>query len=87
MSDSDIDKILFAPLAPHRTGMLAVDAVHTLYWEESGNPHGTPVLFLHGGPGSGAFSIRRITASCCLTSAVPANRRRWANTATTPRNC
>jgi proline iminopeptidase len=33
--------------------MLAVDALHTLYWEECGNPDGEPVLFLHGGPGAG----------------------------------
>jgi len=31
--------------------MLPVSAVHTLYWEESGNPQGKPVVFLHGGPG------------------------------------
>lgn len=24
-----------------------------LYWETSGNPHGRPALYLHGGPGSG----------------------------------
>lgn len=44
---------LFPALQPHRSGMLAVDALHTLYWEECGNPHGVPVLFLHGGPGAG----------------------------------
>lgn len=33
--------------------MLAVDDIHTLYWEECGNPQGEPVLFLHGGPGAG----------------------------------
>lgn len=33
--------------------MLAVDEVHTIYWEECGNPDGIPVLFLHGGPGAG----------------------------------
>jgi len=27
--------------------------VHDLYFEESGNPDGKPVLFLHGGPGFG----------------------------------
>ncbi len=59
MSDSEIDKILFPPLAPHRSGMLAVDPMHTLYWEESGNPQGTPVLFLHGGPGSGTSPLQR----------------------------
>jgi proline iminopeptidase len=27
---------------------------HDLYWEAVGNPDGTPALYLHGGPGSGA---------------------------------
>ena len=30
-----------------------------MYWEESGNPHGAPVLFLHGGPGAGATAVHR----------------------------
>lgn len=41
----------FAPSAPYRQGMLQVDELHTIYWEECGNPDGIPVLFLHGGPG------------------------------------
>lgn len=44
---------LFPPLQANRSGMLPVDDLHTLYWEECGNPHGVPVLFLHGGPGGG----------------------------------
>jgi proline iminopeptidase len=44
---------LFPPIEPYRHGMLAVDELHTLYWEECGNPDGEPVLFLHGGPGGG----------------------------------
>src|SRR3954471_21380982 len=44
---------LFPPLAPIRSGMLAVDDLHTIYWEEVGNPDGIPVIFLHGGPGAG----------------------------------
>ncbi|MES2742292.1 MAG: prolyl aminopeptidase [Pseudomonadota bacterium] len=44
---------LFPPLSPHRHGTLAVDDLHTIYWEECGNPDGVPVLFLHGGPGAG----------------------------------
>ena len=59
MSDPDIDQILFAPIAPNRSGTLAVDPIHTLYWEESGNPQGMPVLFLHGGPGSGTSPRQR----------------------------
>jgi proline iminopeptidase len=35
-------------------GRLAVSPVHELYWEESGNPEGKPVVFLHGGPGGGS---------------------------------
>ena len=44
---------LFPALTPNRHGMLAVDDLHTIYWEECGNPDGIPVLFLHGGPGAG----------------------------------
>lgn len=44
---------LFPPIEPYRNGRLAVDEIHTLYWEECGNPQGVPVLFLHGGPGAG----------------------------------
>jgi proline iminopeptidase len=46
-------KSLFPPIMPNRHGMLEVDALHTIYWEEVGNPDGVPVLFLHGGPGAG----------------------------------
>ncbi len=44
---------LFPAIEPYRSGRLPVDELHTLYWEECGNPHGVPVLFLHGGPGAG----------------------------------
>jgi proline iminopeptidase len=50
---------LLPPLEPFATGMLAVDDIHTLYWEECGNPKGVPVLFLHGGPGAGATPTHR----------------------------
>ena len=39
--------------------MLRVDTRHQIYWEESGNPRGVPVLFLHGGPGAGATPAHR----------------------------
>lgn len=45
---------LYPPIEPRTSGMLALDDLHTMYWEESGSPNGTPVLFLHGGPGGGA---------------------------------
>ncbi|MBA5604935.1 prolyl aminopeptidase [Duganella sp. FT3S] len=44
---------LFPPITPRRQGMLPVDDLHTIYWEEVGNPDGMPVIFLHGGPGAG----------------------------------
>jgi len=33
--------------------------MHNLYWEQSGNPDGVPVVLLHGGPGAGASPIHR----------------------------
>ena len=53
MSTSASSYPLYPPIEPNRTGQLAVDEIHTLYWEECGNPEGLPVLFLHGGPGAG----------------------------------
>jgi proline iminopeptidase len=50
---------LFPPLEPYAKGTLAVDARHTLPWEQSGNPKGMPVLFLHGGPGGGTSPRHR----------------------------
>lgn len=43
----------FPPIEPYNKGMLKVSDIHTLYWEECGNPQGRPVVFLHGGPGGG----------------------------------
>jgi proline iminopeptidase len=57
MNDSDLP--LFPPIEPYRSGVLPVDELHTLYWEECGNPHGEPVLFLHGGPGGGCTPKQR----------------------------
>lgn len=50
---------VFPEIEPYRTGTLAVDELHTLYWEECGNPDGQPVLFLHGGPGAGTSPSHR----------------------------
>jgi proline iminopeptidase len=50
---------LFPPIEPYRTGRLQLDSLHTMYWEESGNPRGVPALFLHGGPGAGATPVHR----------------------------
>ena len=49
----------YPPIEPHRTGRLRVSDVHELYFEESGNPAGRPILFLHGGPGFGTEANHR----------------------------
>jgi proline iminopeptidase len=51
------------PLYPEinevKTYSVKVDSPHTLYVEECGNPDGIPVIFLHGGPGSGCNANHR----------------------------
>ncbi len=50
---------LYPPIEPYDQGMLAVSPVHTMYYEQSGNPDGVPVVFLHGGPGGGTDPVYR----------------------------
>ncbi len=50
---------LYPPIQPYKTGSLKVSDIHTLYYEECGNPQGKPVIFLHGGPGGGIIPIYR----------------------------
>lgn len=52
-------KDLFPDIEPYERGRLAVDPPHDLYWEQSGNPDGAPILFIHGGPGAGATAAHR----------------------------
>ncbi|MEP5763919.1 MAG: prolyl aminopeptidase [Halieaceae bacterium] len=51
--------MLYPEIKPYASHRLAVDAVHTLYVEESGDPNGIPVLFVHGGPGGGCDARNR----------------------------
>lgn len=44
---------MFPPIEPRDAFHVQVDALHTLYVEECGNPDGLPVVLLHGGPGGG----------------------------------
>ena len=44
---------LYPDIEPFDSGFLPVSPLHTLYYEQSGNPNGKPVVFLHGGPGGG----------------------------------
>ena len=45
---------LFPPIEPYHIFELPVSDIHHLYIEESGNPQGLPIVFIHGGPGVGA---------------------------------
>ncbi|WP_324780683.1 prolyl aminopeptidase [Thiobacillus sedimenti] len=50
---------LYPPVSPHASGMLDTGGIHRVYWETSGSPDGIPVLFVHGGPGSGTSPNQR----------------------------
>ncbi|WP_321275733.1 prolyl aminopeptidase [Thiomicrorhabdus indica] len=50
---------LYPPSEPYAQHSLQVDSLHHLHIEESGNPNGVPVLFVHGGPGGGCSPIQR----------------------------
>ena len=52
-------KTNYSPIEPYQTGMLEVSELHNIYWEVSGNPEGVPIVFLHGGPGSGTNPFHR----------------------------
>jgi proline iminopeptidase len=48
---------LYPEREPDEAGHLPVGDGQTLYWETVGHPAGVPVVYLHGGPGSGS-SVR-----------------------------
>lgn len=52
-------RTLYPSIEPYRTGRLGVTGGHSLYFEESGNPDGKPVVFVHGGPGGGTDPKQR----------------------------
>lgn len=56
---------LYPPIEPFDVRRVAVDGIHTLHVEQSGNPDGVPVVFLHGGPGSPwSPNVRRFFDPC-----------------------
>jgi proline iminopeptidase len=59
MKPSNHRSSYYPPIDPFRTGRLPVSGGHELYFEESGNPKGKPVVFLHGGPGGGTEPKQR----------------------------
>ena len=50
---------LYPPREAYQEGKLKVSDLHTIYFEESGNPQGKPIVVLHGGPGGGCPSYYR----------------------------
>ncbi|OIW13651.1 hypothetical protein TanjilG_07993 [Lupinus angustifolius] len=54
-----LNRNLYPNVEPYATGFLKVSDIHTIYWEQSGNPSGHPVVFIHGGPGGGTSPSNR----------------------------
>lgn len=52
-------RTLYPEIEPFDSGMLEVGDGHTLYWERCGTKGAKPVVFLHGGPGSGISPSQR----------------------------
>jgi len=46
-------RTLYPSIEPYHTGTLKVSEIHSIFYQEVGNPKGKPALFLHGGPGVG----------------------------------
>lgn len=51
--------ILYPEIQPYVSHTVVVEPPHRLHVEECGNPHGIPVLFVHGGPGAGCEDYHR----------------------------
>jgi len=56
---SNSQPILYSRAETNRDGYLNVDDIHSIYWDEAGNPDGMAVLILHGGPGAGSSPLYR----------------------------
>ncbi len=59
MTDATERRTLYPTIEANSSGYLEVGDGHEIYYEESGNPHGKPVVFLHGGPGGGCNGAMR----------------------------
>ncbi len=50
-----LDEILFPKIEANFESHLKVSDIHEIWYAEYGNPHGIPVIFVHGGPGGGCW--------------------------------
>ena len=57
--DTNSHLSLYPPIEPFNSGRLKVSEIHEIYYEEAGNPNGTPIVFIHGGPGGGITPVYR----------------------------
>jgi len=53
------DNGLYTSFKAFKSGYIDVTDGHRLYYELSGNPHGIPLVYLHGGPGAGGSPQHR----------------------------
>ena len=56
---ADLAPALYPPIEPYQHGFLPALDGHRVYFEQCGHPSGLPVVFLHGGPGSGCSAKHR----------------------------
>jgi proline iminopeptidase len=59
MTTTTARRVFYPEIEPYQTGMLRVSDLHEIYFEQSGNPEGKPVVFVHGGPGGGTEPKQR----------------------------
>ena len=52
-------RALYPEIHPYKESFIKGDDTHEIFIEESGNPDGQPILFLHGGPGGGTGAKQR----------------------------
>ncbi len=52
-------RTLYPEIAPFNHSFFETEDGHKIYFEQCGNPHGEPVIFIHGGPGGGCSSEHR----------------------------
>ena len=53
-------RTFYPEIEPYHTAYLNVSDLHSIYYEQVGNPQGKPIIFVHGGPGGGVDpSMRR----------------------------
>ncbi len=59
MDQEAVNPQTLSAIEPFCTGSLPLSGGHAIFYEQSGNPLGVPVLFLHGGPGGGCTPLHR----------------------------